>query len=202
MVGRHPRRPHRHASSCPIAYRHATQRAGPVVRLVPHVLSAAPTSRSVPVASLRHDRERERHLSRMGPGNRGECMNSVGQAHFFLHQLVGTVHPTSTRRVDGTMAAMFRASGMPRLVKLTSALVCELLGLVAVFGRMRWLRTSPHSYAVAIGVACIIPLTTIAVFTAHRFWHDRRPPSAHGQHCGYNLTGNASGICSECGTNA
>lgn len=106
------------------------------------------------------------------------------------------------RRVDGKTAAMSRASRMPRLVKLTSVLVCELLALVAVLGCMHWLRTSPHSYAVAIGVSCIIPVMTIAVFTAHRFWHDRRPPSAHGQHCGYNLTGNASGISSECGTDA
>lgn len=91
---------------------------------------------------------------------------------------------------------------MPRLVKLIALLVCEVPALVVVLGCVQWLRTSPHSYAVAIGVGCIIPFTTIAVFTAHRFWRDRRPPSGHGQHCGYNLIGNVSGICPERGTDA
>jgi hypothetical protein len=32
------------------------------------------------------------------------------------------------------------------------------------------------------------------------FWRDRRPPPGHCRNCGYNLTGNVSGRCPECGT--
>ena len=37
--------------------------------------------------------------------------------------------------------------------------------------------------------------------TALLFWRDRRRiPPGHCQRCGYDLTGNVSGVCSECGT--
>lgn len=32
-------------------------------------------------------------------------------------------------------------------------------------------------------------------------WRNRRLPCRHCQTCGYNLTGNESGVCPECGTN-
>jgi len=32
------------------------------------------------------------------------------------------------------------------------------------------------------------------------FYRDRRHPPGHCQKCGYNLTGNESGVCPECGT--
>jgi hypothetical protein len=40
------------------------------------------------------------------------------------------------------------------------------------------------------------------VHTAFLWWLDRRRiPPGHCQTCGYNLTGNVSGVCPECGTN-
>lgn len=33
-------------------------------------------------------------------------------------------------------------------------------------------------------------------------WHDKRHPPDHCQKCGYDLTGNISGTCPECGTDA
>jgi hypothetical protein len=45
-----------------------------------------------------------------------------------------------------------------------------------------------------------IPFLLIAIPTAFLIWRDRRIPHGHCQKCGYNLTGNASGICPECGT--
>jgi len=36
--------------------------------------------------------------------------------------------------------------------------------------------------------------------TAALWWLDRRIPTGHCQKCGYNLTGNVSGVCPECGT--
>ena len=46
-----------------------------------------------------------------------------------------------------------------------------------------------------------LPLVIVAMPTASLFWLDRRRriPPGHCQRCGYNLTGNISGICSECG---
>ena len=38
-----------------------------------------------------------------------------------------------------------------------------------------------------------------AMATSLLWWRDRRPPKGHCQNCGYDLTGNVSGRCPECG---
>ena len=45
-----------------------------------------------------------------------------------------------------------------------------------------------------------IPFVLTAIPAALLWWRDRLPPHGNCQNCGYNLTGNISGICSECGT--
>lgn len=45
-----------------------------------------------------------------------------------------------------------------------------------------------------------IPLWLVALPTIFLFWHDCRVPPGHCQTCGYDLTGNTSGVCPECGT--
>ncbi|MCP4590375.1 MAG: hypothetical protein GY842_06510 [bacterium] len=49
----------------------------------------------------------------------------------------------------------------------------------------------------------IIPLWMLFVGsaggTAWLWWRDRRPPPGDCQACGYDLTGNTSGVCPECG---
>ncbi len=45
-----------------------------------------------------------------------------------------------------------------------------------------------------------IPFLIVAIPTLLLWRRDRRPPANHCQSCGYNLTGNVSGVCPECGT--
>ena len=49
----------------------------------------------------------------------------------------------------------------------------------------------------------VVPLWCLLVLagpaTALLWWRDRRKPAAHCQNCGYDLTGNVSGTCPECG---
>jgi tRNA(Ile2) C34 agmatinyltransferase TiaS len=50
------------------------------------------------------------------------------------------------------------------------------------------------------GPSIAIPMLVI-VLLAIVIWQDkRRPPKGACQKCGYDLTGNASGRCPECGT--
>jgi hypothetical protein len=61
----------------------------------------------------------------------------------------------------------------------------------------------PGGYG-GLGTFRLIPLwcllAPIAVGTAVLWWSDRRWPSGRCRRCGYDLTGNVSGVCPECGT--
>lgn len=50
-----------------------------------------------------------------------------------------------------------------------------------------------------VGVPMWILLIVAAIPTAFLWHRDRRHPPGHCQGCGYNLTGNVSGACPECG---
>lgn len=54
------------------------------------------------------------------------------------------------------------------------------------------------------GVRIPVWLLVVAVGlpTAFLWWRDRRREPGHCQECDYDLTGNESGVCSECGTKA
>ena len=45
-----------------------------------------------------------------------------------------------------------------------------------------------------------LPLVIVAIPTAILWHRDRPPRKGYCLHCGYNLTGNESGVCPECGT--
>jgi len=67
--------------------------------------------------------------------------------------------------------------------------------------RMEWrLRlyqaTTSHWWLV---VPLWLPFLLCLVPTCYLFWHDRVPQPGHCRRCGYNLTGNTSGRCPECG---
>ncbi|MBN2559788.1 MAG: hypothetical protein JXQ75_02495 [Phycisphaerae bacterium] len=61
----------------------------------------------------------------------------------------------------------------------------------------RWPRVEPGGLALPLW----LPFAIVAIPTAFMFWRDRRRhPAHHCRSCGYNLTGNVSGVCAECGT--
>jgi hypothetical protein len=61
----------------------------------------------------------------------------------------------------------------------------------------------PEVYSSTKGFALRLPLFFLLVLaalpTAWLWYRDRRPPKWHCESCGYNLTGNVSGVCPECG---
>ncbi len=48
-------------------------------------------------------------------------------------------------------------------------------------------------------VSLWLPLLFVAIPAAVLWHRDRRPPPGHCKSCGYDLTGNVSGVCPECG---
>jgi hypothetical protein len=52
----------------------------------------------------------------------------------------------------------------------------------------------------AVWIPFWIPSVIIGVPAAFLWYRDRRIPPGRCQRCGYNLTGNVSGRCPECGT--
>ena len=74
---------------------------------------------------------------------------------------------------------------------------------------IRWLPEGhliPRGGGPASGFTADVPfwcLFPIAVIPTVILWRrDRRIPPGHCQTCGYDLTGNTTGVCSECGTTA
>ena len=49
-----------------------------------------------------------------------------------------------------------------------------------------------------ISIPLWLPCVAIAIPTFILWWRGRRHPPGHCQRCGYDLTGNVTGVCSEC----
>jgi hypothetical protein len=83
-----------------------------------------------------------------------------------------------------------------------------LLVLIAFDAAVGWVRVQgdPHVFwswdsLYFGGIPPWLPVTLLALPTAVFWWQDRprRERSGHCQDCGYDLTGNVSGRCPECG---
>jgi len=67
-------------------------------------------------------------------------------------------------------------------------------------GGPRRLFSTVRAFVTSIRMPLWVPFVVIAVPTALLWWRDHRPPKGHCQSCAYDLTGNVSGRCPECGT--
>jgi hypothetical protein len=99
-------------------------------------------------------------------------------------------------------AAMLRVRGAdmrPRLSKRWRAVKWVGMGVCIALALGR----DVHLFVHRGQEDCVTPFSLVlllfAVSTAYLFWRDRRYPRAHCQSCGYDLTGNTSGVCPECG---
>ncbi|MHC4698177.1 MAG: hypothetical protein ACYTFA_15695 [Planctomycetota bacterium] len=78
-----------------------------------------------------------------------------------------------------------------------SAVIFHKIGILAVsnyVGFNVWTLTIEG--VIGFGFAFLVSIPFLLV----RAGHVRKPPSGYCQKCGYNLTGNVSGVCPECGT--
>jgi len=96
----------------------------------------------------------------------------------------------------------------PRSVGVGVADGCVILGLLDGYAEgweytgpamMSWPFIDSSRRNTILWLPLWIPFLTIALPTAYLFWRDRGHPRGHCQGCGYDLTGNVSGRCSECG---
>ena len=85
---------------------------------------------------------------------------------------------------DGCLAAAMDAEGAPTIWMIPSQ-------------RIDWLPIVESGSFVLVPMW--IPFLAIALPTAYLFWRDHRHPPGHCKKCGYDLTGNVSGVCPECG---
>lgn len=60
------------------------------------------------------------------------------------------------------------------------------------------LETGSKGY-VGIGLPLWVVFVVVVIPTAFLFWRDCRIPAGYCENCGYDLTGNTSGVCPECG---
>lgn len=88
---------------------------------------------------------------------------------------------------------------------------CAVLAIGPAQGPYRWVFTARYARpwwvpvysrwqkSIFLRVPMWIPLLAVGPPTAWLWWRDRRPPPGRCQTCGYDLTGNISGRCPECG---
>ena len=87
----------------------------------------------------------------------------------------------------------------PHAIQVVSAENRNLLSLLVV-QLTPVSRLVPSVVSGCLVVPLWIPLSLVVIPTAFLFWCDRRRVSARCcQACGYDLTGNTSGVCPECG---
>ena len=91
------------------------------------------------------------------------------------------------------------------LVGFASAMCAALVGMwidrhhFPIIRALGSLVNEYHRTLKTIGTLLLLMLTPVAL-TAYFFWRINHKPKGKCAECGYNLTGNVSGVCPECGT--
>ena len=109
------------------------------------------------------------------------------------------------------MCRRYRYCALVKFLKWSGTAFC-LLGIVGTCRKLlkraaylpegSWILTGFSTYGVLVVV--VLPILCVGITTVLLWLIDyrlsRSIPPLHCQDCGYNLTGNTSGICPECGT--
>ena len=105
----------------------------------------------------------------------------------------------------GILPAMRRAivailAGVTVSTLLVGMLVLPLMAEVQeVVARLLPAAVSDSAYGLTVELVTAALLVTPGVVVAALLARRRNPPPGHCQNCGYNLRGNESGVCLECG---
>ena len=114
---------------------------------------------------------------------------------------IGYVHPSFDVYIMGGELAVespswLRSCGKPAGLQTFEIMLVEL----TEGGVMRDYFSLPHAGPGWVRVPLGLPFCIVLVASAALWWLDRRRiPAGHCRKCGYNLTGNGSGRCPECG---
>ena len=80
---------------------------------------------------------------------------------------------------------------------------CRVMSFIAFPVTTDWLpgyeRYPTYPSAVTLWAPVWMLIVIVLPPTVYLFWRDRRHPRGHCQECGYDLKGNVSGVCPECG---
>ena len=116
------------------------------------------------------------------------------------------------RRRDGIVALVWMALGVLILVLLAAGLLWNHSAIMLSRGTTdSWILSQAFKQLAEGALFWIVILTPLFLIVlifeclgfvfCLRHWHNWwGPPPGHCPHCGYNLTGNESGVCPECST--
>ena len=136
-------------------------------------------------------------------GGTAACLSILCAFIFSTQRAVQWVSPTDTYAVMlhfGAVAFLWKPPSYrcPDFVGWYVAHYSGTLDLRDCFG---WPAINQSMSVLEVWLPLWIPFVLVAVPTAFLWWRDRhRIPPGRCQKCGYNLTGNVSGVCPECGT--
>jgi len=87
-----------------------------------------------------------------------------------------------------------------RVALFSSSQAWEVNAIRPSLERVRWWPHADLSPSGYLAVPLWLPVAALSLVTALFWYRDcRRFPAGHCRNCGYNLTGNVSGRCPECG---
>ena len=114
------------------------------------------------------------------------------------------IRPEITLHIDSGCVSYIQIARIPTYRRKRDRNLAQFEIAFSPFPTPKWKWTPKYLASKGnrlLTLPCWIPLLFVGLPTAILFWRDRRRriPAAHCQKCGYDLTGNTSGRCPECG---